>query len=84
MSNIPLAAPEPVTCPNCGNHLGEIIIVAGLRLFHAGGTVDRHKDGWCIQCGKPFYWVASDNQIGLMIRAIRNGVGRELEARKHG
>ena len=73
----PTSAPEPVTCPNCGNQVAELVTIKGLPFVHAGGGVWRELRGWCAQCGKPFYWVANDNQIQTLM-------AEELAKGKHG
>lgn len=59
--------PEPIICPSCNTQLGEIITVNSIPLFHAGGLW-RMVRGFCPQCGKPFYWETSDEQVSVVIR----------------
>ena len=71
----PITAPEPVTCPACGNILGELLTVKGLPLLHASGGVWRVLRGYCVQCGKPFYWETSDNQLKDVIQLSKDDHG---------
>ena len=82
--SVPDQLTEQVLCTACEHELGEMVIVAGMRLFHAGGVVIREIRGWCAQCGQPFYWVASDNQIQVIIKGLRVGATRKLAKGKHG
>lgn len=59
--------PIPVNCPRCNNKIGEEINI-GFVLIHAGGAVWRELRGYCAQCGSPFYWTASDNQLEIVVK----------------
>ena len=74
---IPTNAPEPITCPACGNLITEQVTIKGITFVHAGGGVWRELRGWCAQCGTPFYWTTSDNQIQTLM-------AEELAKGKHG
>jgi hypothetical protein len=64
--------PVPIACPACGSLIGEEISVQGIVLIHAGGGLWRELRGYCAQCGKLFYWTASDKQLQQLIVDINN------------
>ena len=61
---------QPVTCPTCGNVIGEEVTDGGMTLIHAGGGVWRELRGWCAQCGGTFFWSASDRQLSELLGRI--------------
>lgn len=74
------APPVPVHCLQCSNQIGEEINV-GVVLLHAGGGLWRELRGYCTQCGKPFYWTASDNQMEVIIKVARVGIQSKTQER---
>ena len=62
--------PLPVKCPGCGTQIGKEIIVQGIVLVHAGGGIWRELRGYCVQCGKPFYWSVKDKQMQTVIKGM--------------
>jgi len=61
---------QPVTCPTCGNEIGEEITKDQVTLIHAGGGMWRELRGWCAQCGCTFFWSSSDKQLGRLLGGI--------------
>ncbi len=66
--NAPDQTPEKINCRTCGNEIGELVNVAGIILFHAGGGIWRVSRGYCIQCGTPYYYETNDTQVQAVIR----------------
>ena len=59
---------EIVTCPKCGNEIGEIMEINGLSLLRINSLAIRNIDSICLHCGASFNWHYPD----LMLRRIIN------------
>ena len=59
-----------VTCPTCGNLIGETFDFAGIEMLIMNGNPTIKYEGICRKCGKKFYWSVNDKKLEKIIRSV--------------
>ena len=56
-----------LTCSQCGNIVGKIIIIADEELIQIGALVISEIDGNCARCGKEFHYSLNARRLEKLI-----------------
>ena len=60
---------EIIHCQKCGNAIGKIVTVAGVKVLNVNGIYVINLKGVCSNCGAMFYYSVS---VGELKRAFEN------------
>lgn len=63
---------EAVSCPGCGQVVGEVIPIAGAEMLLVNGILVRSLHGVCLKCGCDFHWSLSDRLLVNLLKDLRS------------